>query len=107
MRLVRAVRARYPLLKLIARAHSRSDAFEYAEMGVPAVRETFGSALEVFFLDLVTPWQPVRVVAFVLGAWGFVWMVVKPKKSEKYGVRLTTFLHLMVLLYSPAERHNH
>jgi glutathione-regulated potassium-efflux system protein KefB len=46
LRLVREVRARYPALKLIARAHSRSDAFEYAEMGVPAVRETFGSALD-------------------------------------------------------------
>jgi monovalent cation:proton antiporter-2 (CPA2) family protein len=46
LRLVREVRARYPMLKMIARAHSRSDAFEYAEMGVPAVRETFGSALD-------------------------------------------------------------
>ena len=46
LRIVRQVRARYPHLKLIARAHSRSDAFEYAEMGVPAVRETFGSALD-------------------------------------------------------------
>jgi monovalent cation:proton antiporter-2 (CPA2) family protein len=46
LRLVHQVRARYPALKLIARAHSRSDAFEYAEMGVPAVRETFGSALD-------------------------------------------------------------
>jgi glutathione-regulated potassium-efflux system protein KefB len=46
LRLVREARARYPALKLIARAHSRSDAFEYAEMGVPAVRETFGSALD-------------------------------------------------------------
>ncbi|HEX9184906.1 MAG TPA: monovalent cation:proton antiporter-2 (CPA2) family protein [Burkholderiales bacterium] len=44
--LVRAVRVRYPQLKLIVRAHSRSDAFEYADMGVPAVRETFGSALD-------------------------------------------------------------
>jgi len=46
LRLVREVRGRYPALKLIARAHSRSDAFEYAELGVPAVRETFGSALD-------------------------------------------------------------
>jgi len=44
-RLAERVRARYPELKLIVRAHGRSDAFEYAEMGVPAVRETFGSAL--------------------------------------------------------------
>jgi voltage-gated potassium channel Kch len=33
-------------LKVLARAHSRSDAFEYVEMGVPVVRETFGSALD-------------------------------------------------------------
>jgi glutathione-regulated potassium-efflux system protein KefB len=46
LRLVREVRKRYPDLKLIARAHGRSDAFEYFEMGVPAVREVFGSALD-------------------------------------------------------------
>jgi glutathione-regulated potassium-efflux system protein KefB len=46
LRLVRDVRRRYPGLKLIARAHGRSDAFEYFEMGVPAVREVFGSALD-------------------------------------------------------------
>ena len=46
LRLVKRVRERYPQLKVIARAHSRSDAFEYVEMGIPAVRETFGSALE-------------------------------------------------------------
>jgi glutathione-regulated potassium-efflux system protein KefB len=46
LRLVRRVRERYPMLKIIARAHSRSDAFEYVDMGIPAVRETFGAALE-------------------------------------------------------------
>ncbi len=46
LRIVRRVRKRYPALKLIARAHSRSDAYEYQEMGVPAVRETFGAALD-------------------------------------------------------------
>jgi monovalent cation:proton antiporter-2 (CPA2) family protein len=45
MTMVRRVRERYPELKLVVRAHGRSDAFEYAEMDVPAVRETFGSAL--------------------------------------------------------------
>ena len=44
-RMVKRVRRRFPDLKLIVRAHSRSDAFEYHELGVPAVRETFGSAL--------------------------------------------------------------
>ncbi|MGH8722497.1 MAG: NAD-binding protein, partial [Burkholderiales bacterium] len=46
LRLVRQVRGRFPALKIIARAHSRSDAFEYVEMGIPSVRETFGSALD-------------------------------------------------------------
>jgi monovalent cation:proton antiporter-2 (CPA2) family protein len=45
MQLVRRARQRFPDLKVIVRAHSRSDAFEYFEAGVPAVRETFGSAL--------------------------------------------------------------
>ena len=35
-----------PTCRLIVRARSRTDAFEYAEMGVPAVREMFGSALD-------------------------------------------------------------
>jgi monovalent cation:proton antiporter-2 (CPA2) family protein len=46
LRLVRRVRARFPHLEIIARAHGRSDAFEYIEMGIPAVRETLGSALD-------------------------------------------------------------
>jgi monovalent cation:proton antiporter-2 (CPA2) family protein len=46
LRLVRRVRTRFPDLKIIARAHSRSDAFEYVEMGIPSVRETFASALD-------------------------------------------------------------
>src|SRR5439155_25783137 len=46
MRLVKRVRSRYPALQLIVRAHSRTDAYEYAELGVPVVREVFASALE-------------------------------------------------------------
>jgi monovalent cation:proton antiporter-2 (CPA2) family protein len=46
METVKRVRRRYPGLKVIVRAYSRTDAFEYHEMGVPAVRETFGSALD-------------------------------------------------------------
>jgi voltage-gated potassium channel Kch len=46
LRTVRQVRRRYPELALIARAHSRSDAYEYMDLGVPAVREAFGSALD-------------------------------------------------------------
>jgi len=46
LRTVKQVRLRYPGLAIIARAHSRTDAFEYLDLGVPAVRETFGSALD-------------------------------------------------------------
>ncbi|HEX6268529.1 MAG TPA: NAD-binding protein, partial [Burkholderiales bacterium] len=46
LRTVKEVRRRYPHLKLVVRARSRSDAFEYFDMGVPAVRETFAAALE-------------------------------------------------------------
>jgi len=46
MRMVKRVRQRYPQLKLIVRAHSRTDAYEYFEMGVPAVREVLRSSLD-------------------------------------------------------------
>ena len=46
MRMAKRVRQRYPELKLLVRAHSRTDAYEYFEMGVPAVREVFGSSLD-------------------------------------------------------------
>jgi glutathione-regulated potassium-efflux system protein KefB len=46
MRIVRLARRHFHDLKIIVRAHSRTDAFEYTEMGVPVVRETFGSALD-------------------------------------------------------------
>ena len=46
MQIVLLARKHFRHLKLIVRARSRSDAFEYAELGVPAVRETFGSALD-------------------------------------------------------------
>jgi monovalent cation:proton antiporter-2 (CPA2) family protein len=52
MRIVRLARQHFPQLKLIVRAHGRTDAFEYHEMGVPAVRETFGSALDAAELAL-------------------------------------------------------
>ena len=39
-------REHFPSLAIIVRAYSRTDAFEYAELGVPAVRETFGSAID-------------------------------------------------------------
>jgi monovalent cation:proton antiporter-2 (CPA2) family protein len=43
---VRRARERFPQLQLVVRARSRTDAYEYAEMGVHAIRELFGSALE-------------------------------------------------------------
>jgi monovalent cation:proton antiporter-2 (CPA2) family protein len=46
MRMVKRVRQRFPDLPVIARAHGRTDAYEYAEMGVPAVREMFGSSID-------------------------------------------------------------
>jgi voltage-gated potassium channel Kch len=52
LRTVRLVRRRYPGLAIIARAHSRTDAYEYLDLGVPAVRETFGSALDAAELAL-------------------------------------------------------
>jgi len=52
LHLVREVRKRYPGLKIVSRAHGRSDAFEYLDLGVPAVREMFGSGLEAAELAL-------------------------------------------------------
>jgi glutathione-regulated potassium-efflux system ancillary protein KefC len=52
MQTVQRARNRFPQLAIVVRAHSRSDAYEYAEMGVPAVREVFGSALEAAVLML-------------------------------------------------------
>jgi glutathione-regulated potassium-efflux system protein KefB len=46
MRIVTEARRHFRHLKVIVRAYSRTDAFEYSDMGVPAVRETFGSALD-------------------------------------------------------------
>jgi monovalent cation:proton antiporter-2 (CPA2) family protein len=42
---VKRARQRFPHLQLVVRARSRTEAFEYAEMGVPSIREVFGSAL--------------------------------------------------------------
>jgi len=46
LEIARHARERYPALPIIARARSRSDAFEYVALEVPALRETFGSALD-------------------------------------------------------------
>jgi glutathione-regulated potassium-efflux system ancillary protein KefC len=52
MAAVKRIRSRFPGLQVIARAHSRTDAYEYAELGVPAIREIFGSALDASFETL-------------------------------------------------------
>ena len=52
MRIVTEARKHFRHLKIIARAYSRTDAFEFVEIGVPAVRETFGSALDAAELAL-------------------------------------------------------
>ena len=52
MRIVAEARKHFRHLKIIARAYSRTDAFEFVEIGVPTVRETFGSALDAAELAL-------------------------------------------------------
>ena len=52
MAAVKRIRARFPALKVIARAHGRTDAYEYAEIGVPSIREIFGSAIDASFETL-------------------------------------------------------
>ncbi|MDQ5848316.1 MAG: monovalent cation:proton antiporter-2 (CPA2) family protein [Pseudomonadota bacterium] len=46
LRTAKRMRERFPALAIIVRARSRTDAYEYAELGIPAVREVFGSALD-------------------------------------------------------------
>ncbi|HJY76629.1 MAG TPA: monovalent cation:proton antiporter-2 (CPA2) family protein, partial [Burkholderiales bacterium] len=52
MRMVKNARRYFPDLPIVVRARSRTDAYEYAEMGVPAVREVIGSALDAAGLVL-------------------------------------------------------
>jgi monovalent cation:proton antiporter-2 (CPA2) family protein len=49
---VKRVRERFPGLAIVARARGRTDAYEYAALGIPAVREVFGSALHAAGLAL-------------------------------------------------------
>ena len=46
MTMAKRVRARFPQLQIIARARSRTDAYEYAALGIAQVREVFASALD-------------------------------------------------------------
>ncbi len=40
------VREHFPDLRILVRAFSRTDAFEYIALGIPSIRETFGSAID-------------------------------------------------------------
>jgi monovalent cation:proton antiporter-2 (CPA2) family protein len=51
---VKQARQRFPRLAIIARARGRTDAYEYAELGIPVVREVFGSALDAAARALTT-----------------------------------------------------
>jgi monovalent cation:proton antiporter-2 (CPA2) family protein len=46
LQIVKRAQERFPGLRIVVRAHSRTDAYEYVALGVPSVRETFGSALD-------------------------------------------------------------
>jgi len=50
--LAKRVRARFPHLGMVARARGRTDAYEYAALGIPAVREVFASSLDAAALLL-------------------------------------------------------
>jgi monovalent cation:proton antiporter-2 (CPA2) family protein len=47
MTMAKRVRSRFPRLQIIARARSRTEAYEYAALGIAQVREVFASALDV------------------------------------------------------------
>lgn len=51
---VKRARQSFPRLAIIARARGRTDAYEYAELGIPVVREVFGSALDAAARALAT-----------------------------------------------------
>jgi len=42
----RLAQEHFPHLAILARAYSRTDAFEYTALGIPVIRETFGSAID-------------------------------------------------------------
>ncbi|WP_137719196.1 monovalent cation:proton antiporter-2 (CPA2) family protein [Methylobacillus flagellatus] len=44
--MARLVQARWPQVKIVARARSRTDAFDFRELGLQPIRETFHSSLE-------------------------------------------------------------
>lgn len=53
-----------------------AEAFTYHRMVAPVFwLWIFGSAVEIVAVDLLLPWEAVRIVAAALGVWGLAWMV--------------------------------
>jgi voltage-gated potassium channel Kch len=52
LKLARTLKKKYPQLEIVARAHGRPDAYEFMELGISNVRETFAAALEAGRLAL-------------------------------------------------------
>ena len=52
------------------------EAFGYATTVTPLLWVWIAlSAVELPFFHLLIPWQTARIVAFVLGVWGLIWMI--------------------------------
>ncbi len=58
LRAARLIRKHFPSARLVGRAQSRTDAYEWVELGIPFVRETFGSALTLAERALVAMGVP-------------------------------------------------
>ncbi|MSQ59980.1 MAG: glutathione-regulated potassium-efflux system protein KefC [Betaproteobacteria bacterium] len=58
LRAARLIREHFPSVRLVVRAQSRTDAYEWVELGIPFVRETFGSALTLAERALVSMGVP-------------------------------------------------
>ena len=58
LRAARLIREHFPSVRLLVRAQSRTDAYEWVELGIPFVRETFGSALALAERALVSMGVP-------------------------------------------------
>ncbi len=71
-------------------------AFAYTRRITPILGAFIGvSAIEIPILDLILPWQTVRVIADILGAYGLIWMVgllatlrVNPHVVTESGLRV-------------------
>ncbi len=54
----RLIQEHFPSVRLVVRAQSRTDAYEWVELGIPFVRETFGSAMALAEQALVSMGVP-------------------------------------------------